>query len=70
MMTDLVRLWDKDFNLLYQYQGNPEDLFNNMHVTVDYNIQEPNWRQRTSGRIHSATVHWHGRSFRPDTDPT
>lgn len=69
-MPEHIRLWDKDFNLLYQYEGDVADLFNDMHVTVDTDPHRPNWRTRHSARITATTLNWHKTPYRPDTDPT
>lgn len=53
----LVRLWDKDFNLVYEWVGNPGRLFTDMHVTVD-SPPGTDWRSRRTGRITSWGLRW------------
>jgi hypothetical protein len=48
----LIRLWDKDFNLLHSYQGDISDMLNGLTVTVDHQDK------RESGRFVEAKIRW------------
>lgn len=53
----LVRLWDKNLNLLYEYRGDPNRLLDDMHVTVDV-VPGSNWRTRRTARFISWSLYW------------
>jgi hypothetical protein len=50
----LVRLWDRDFNLLYSCEGDLSDLFDQVTVTID----DPDGSPRKGGLVESVQVTW------------
>lgn len=54
----IVRLYDKDFNLLYQREGEVEDLCADLTIVVDPDPDEADWRTRQCGRIENIAIGW------------
>ncbi len=63
-MKQITRLWDKDYNCLYSYEGDAATCFNEMTLTVDDEAG------RKAGRIGSVEVVWlHAPSAEAAADP-